>query len=431
LRRTVCGGARKPGPDTVNPSALYICYYNVAEPLVQTQVLAYVRELARRGYAMHLLTFEMTRPSREAAETTRRALAADGIRWHWLRYHKRPSLPATLYDIAVGTLVACGICLRHRIRLVHARSHVPATMALVLKRLLRRTFLFDFRGQLAEEYADAGHWSRTGAAYRLTRRMEHCLLRSADGIVVLTDRMRARLLEEARVSPERRDNVVVIPCCVDTQIYRDCSALGQRYRQERGWSDRRILLYLGKLSERYMPGELARFAAWAIRSDPSYFFQIVTQGDPRLLLARLVELGVDARSYDVRRVSPQEVPTVLAAANATLSFIGGDVSRRAVSPTKFGESLACGVPVVSSAGVGDLDSVIQQNRLGVVVRDFTDEGIRRSLVELEGLIADGDLASRCREYVQRELSLAEVGGPRYARLYSQLRGEGRHAQPEG
>jgi len=406
-------------------AALYICYYNVEEPLVQTQVMTYLRELAIRGFEMHLLTFEVLRHAPQEATRLRRELAAAGIRWHWLKYHRRPSLPATLYDIAIGTLYAAGLCLRHRIRLVHARSHVPAVMALALKTFLRRIFLFDFRGQLAEEYADAGHWSRASLPYRLTRWMEGRLLQITDGVVVLTERMRTCLLDGSQLSARGRANVVVIPCCVDTQLYAGSPELGRRYRRERGWTDRRVLLYLGKLSERYMPTELARFAAWAIRSDPSYFFQIVTQGDPRPLLARLAEHGVDERAYDVRRVSPRDVPMVVAAADATLSFIGGESSKRAVSPTKFGESLACGVPVVSSAGVGDLDSVIEQNRLGVIVREFTEKGISRSLAALENLRVDAELSGRCREYVRRELSLAEVGGPRYARLYAQLMDEKR------
>ena len=412
-------------------AALYICYYNIGEPLVQTQVVAYLRELAARGHEMHLLTFEVQRLSRRDAAQVRRDLAAVGIRWHWLRYHRRPSLPATLYDIAIGSLCAGWLCLRHGLPLIHARSHVPGAMALALKALLRRTFLFDFRGQLAEEYADAGHWSRTGAPYRLTRWMERRLLLAADGIVVLTERMREQLLVEARVRESRRGNIAVIPCCVDTRLYAACRELGRRYRQERGWTDRCVLLYLGKLSERYMPSELARFAASALRTDPTAHFQIVTQGDARVLLARLAELGVDERRYDVRRVLPTDVPMVLAAADATLSFIGGEDSKRAVSPTKVGESLACGVPVVSSAGVGDLDGIIEEHRLGVIVPDFTDEGIRRSLAALRRLLADPDLAARCRDYVDRELSLAEVGGPRYARLYALLQGNGRQGEQTG
>ena len=87
-------------------AALYICYYNVTEPLVHTQVVAYLGELAKRGIEMHLLTFERERHSVERELEITEDLRKRGIQWHWLLYHQRPSLPATVYDIVIGTAAA-------------------------------------------------------------------------------------------------------------------------------------------------------------------------------------------------------------------------------------------------------------------------------------------------------------------------------------
>lgn len=141
---------------------LYVCYLGVDEPLVATQVRPYLRELAARGHEVHLLTFEPARREDAAACAVTRTLAAEGITWHALRYHRRPSLPATLYDIGRGVGRGWRLARRHRIRLVHARSHVGAAVALGLRALQRVPFVFDVRGLLPDEYADAGHWRRGG-----------------------------------------------------------------------------------------------------------------------------------------------------------------------------------------------------------------------------------------------------------------------------
>ena len=39
-------------------SVLYICYQSIAEPLTQTQVIAYLEGLVLVGYQVILLTFE-------------------------------------------------------------------------------------------------------------------------------------------------------------------------------------------------------------------------------------------------------------------------------------------------------------------------------------------------------------------------------------
>src|SRR5204862_5203605 len=82
---------------------LYICYFGLREPLVQTQVLPYLRELVAGGVKMSLLTFE---PRRWDGAEWRERLRAEGIEWHVLPYHKRPTLPATLYDVARGAFRA-------------------------------------------------------------------------------------------------------------------------------------------------------------------------------------------------------------------------------------------------------------------------------------------------------------------------------------
>src|SRR3989441_7022659 len=87
---------------------LYVCYFGLREPLVQTQVLPYLRQLKSGDLQVSLLTFEPrlkgTRSADEIAKQ-RESLNAEGISWHYLKYHKWPSLPATIYDMAVGACV--------------------------------------------------------------------------------------------------------------------------------------------------------------------------------------------------------------------------------------------------------------------------------------------------------------------------------------
>ena len=83
-------------------NALYICYFGVRQPLVQTQVIPYLQEIAKAGVRMHLLTFEpdlrIEWNSAQIADM-RTELRAKGIEWDCLAYHKRPSAIATAYDI--------------------------------------------------------------------------------------------------------------------------------------------------------------------------------------------------------------------------------------------------------------------------------------------------------------------------------------------
>ncbi len=148
--------------------SLYVCYLSLEDPLVHTQVVAYLAGLAAAGHTVHLLTFdpELTEERRDAFAEQ---LGAQGIAWHSLRYHKRPSLPATVYDAFAGAAAAARIVRRHRLEAIHARNHVPLATALIVRRLTGCRLIFDIRGLMADEYADAGRWKKGGVAYRLTR----------------------------------------------------------------------------------------------------------------------------------------------------------------------------------------------------------------------------------------------------------------------
>src|SRR3954453_15306300 len=194
---------------------LYLCYLSLDDPLVQTQVVAYLRGLAAAGNRIHLLTFETARLTRERRRALRRALGTDGIRWHGLRYHKRPSLPATVFDALAGATYAALLARRHRLDTLHARAHVPAAMALIARRMVRTrpALIFDIRGLMAEEYEDAGRWRRDSILFRLTKSVERAAIKRADGIVVLAERVRRQLFGEPPPAA-----VAVIPCCADLEV---------------------------------------------------------------------------------------------------------------------------------------------------------------------------------------------------------------------
>jgi len=56
------------------------------------------------------------------------------------------------------------------------------------------------------------------------------------------------------------------------------------------------------------------------------------------------------------KAAPKEVASLVAAADLGIAFRTPTVSQQAVAPIKVGEYLLCGVPVLSTRGIGDLDA---------------------------------------------------------------------------
>jgi glycosyltransferase involved in cell wall biosynthesis len=119
-------------------------------------------------------------------------------------------------------------------------------------------------------------------------------------------------------------------------------------------------------------------------------------------------------------VTPADVPRYLQAADLSLSFIKPCYSKLASSPTKIAEALASGLPIISNDGIGDLDAMIEGDKVGVIVREFNEAAYLEALSAVDAMLQDESLASRCRASAVNRFDLATVGGPGYVRLYQRL-----------
>jgi glycosyltransferase involved in cell wall biosynthesis len=383
------GGAACPRQDAgVDlPPITYLSVDSLSDSVGASQVLPYVEALARRGFKLRLCSLEKDRPS----PSTARRLAEAGVRWEPRPFGGRGALNG-LARVAKGAR-----CLRGA-ELVHARSDLPAASAL-LARCPR--WIWDMRGFWADERIEMGLLRQGSPAERAMRAVERASARRAGGIVALS----AAAIEElaARHGPQVRAKATVITTCVDLERFvaspmPDASVLRLVLA---GTLNRRydVPLMLGLVSElrRRRPAELAAFVP-----------------GPSPWVEALVDFGVPPRA-----ATREEMPSILAAAHVGLSVLRPDagVSRKAAMPTKLGELLACGRPVVVSPGLGDMDALVSSFRAGVVLEGARADQLRAAADEIEQLVADPGTSSRCRALAEAHFDL-ERGVDRLVELYA-------------
>ena len=404
-------------------SVLFVSYNGMLEPLGQTQVIPYLRELAKRGVKFTLLSFEkpnaFTAAGRSRANDLKRELQTQGIEWHWLRYHQRPSLPATLFDVAAGVRFAGRLVRRNKIELVHARGHIAATIALALKRKFKIKMIFDLRGLMAEEYVDAKHWPHGGLRYRVTKAAERRIFASTDAVVTLTERIWP-IIQEWEGLRDRTVHHAVIPCCVDLSRFRFNQEERSRRREELGLGDRLTLVYSGSLDGWYLTERMADFFANVVKKRNDAHLLWLTTGSRERVQQLMSARGIGNDHFTIRSVLANEVPSYLAAADVGLSFIKRCISKIASSPTKNGEYLACGLPIVINAGIGDSDALVNGWKLGVLIEDFDAQHFDEAYSSLEKIIADPSAKTKARDAAEKLFDLNIIGATRYAELYERV-----------
>ena len=416
-------------PDSRNKSiegrrVLFISYNGMLDPLGQSQVLPYLRELSKKGVVFTLLSFERPAafnndgPSRCAE--LKRQLADHNIEWHWLRYHQTPSIPATAYDVWKGISYAKRLVKTNRIEMVHARSHIPATIALALKRQYGVKFIFDIRGLMAEEYVDANHWKPGSLPFKITKTMERRALAAADGVVTLTEKIWP-IVRQWEGLRGREVSHEVVPCCADLNTFTFSASEREKRRTELGLDDRLTIVYSGSIDGWYLTEEMADFFAQVLREQPSAHFLWLTPFKHDRIISLMNDRGISRDNYTVKAAPPAEVSSYLSAADVGLAFIRSCFSKQASSPTKNAEYLGCGLPVIINAGVGDSDALVSNGEIGALVEELTDASYSKALSAVRKLLANRDaLQLAARATAEKFFDVSRVGVERYARLYERV-----------
>ena len=391
---------------------LYLTRNGLLEPLGQSQVLAYLRGLSR-DHRITLITYE--KPDDWADTARMAAMRAEcdrhSIRWLPQRFRPRPKVIAPAMSMMRMAWLVWREVRARRAELVHARSYIPAAVALTVHRLTGVPFIFDMRALWPEEMITAGRLRRGSFLHHAIVAAERACLRHAAAVVSLTDAAVAHLKSEY---PKELDQqrLVVIPTCADLARFRRAPANSPGVR---------VHGCIGTiLSGWFRTDWLGAWLTTVAAADPSARFEIVTRDDPDRVREALDPEACLGSRLSIGAAPASAMPDKLALHDLSVMFYaGGETSELGRSPTRMAEVLGCGVPVVANAGVGDVARIITENRVGILVEGTEPAQMQQALAELDELLADPDLAARCRATAERYFSL-EAATEAYRQLYTDI-----------
>jgi glycosyltransferase involved in cell wall biosynthesis len=302
------------------------------------------------------------------------------------------------------------VAIRYRLQIVHARSYVPSVIALALHNLVGVKFVFDMRGFWADERVDGGLWRVDSRLFRMAKWFESRFLLNADHVVSLTWTAKSEIEKfselRGRVPP-----ITVVPTCVDLERFRPLS----------GRRDGFVLGYVGSAGTWYNFESAAQCFGLLRQVREDARFLILNRGEHDLIRTELERQGIPNAVIELRTVEYSEIPSQMARMHAGVFFIKPLYSKLASMPTKLAEFLACGVPCISNQRIGDMTEILEGERVGVAVPDFTETSIYNGLDRLLKLTEEDGLSDRCAAAAQMHFSLDE-GVKRYAAIYERLAG---------
>ncbi|MDR5903027.1 glycosyltransferase [Halomonas icarae] len=399
---------------------LYLTRNGLLEPLGQSQVFAYLRGLSR-DHTITLITYEKPDDWADSARVARARAAceAHGIRWLPQRFRKRPRIISPALSMLRMAWLVWREVRGGRAELIHARSYIPAAVALAVHRLTGVPFIFDMRALWPEELITAGRLRRGSLLHKAIAWVERACLARGAAVVSLTHAAVAHL-HHTYPQEFNGQRIAVIPTCADLERFTPASDRPEGPR---------VHGCIGTvLSGWFRTDWLASWLAVAAKRDASARFEIVTRDDAEQVRQALDPERRVGERLTIGPRAPEEMPEAVRGHDLSIMFYaGGEVSELGRSPTRMAEVLGCGLPVVANVGVGDVAAIINEWRVGVLVEGPEPAQIGAALDALDDLSQDPELPDRCRRAAEAIFSL-DAGTEAYRALYAKILTE-QHADP--
>jgi glycosyltransferase involved in cell wall biosynthesis len=295
----------------------------------------------------------------------------------------------------VAHLAAYIVGQRIQIVLVHAVEGVSGEI-IALRRLLGIRCILDMQGAVPEEMAYLG---RSATTIRRVTAKERRAVESCEAIFCVSHRMVDHVTRKHSLS---RDKIRVVPCCVPASLVGRNIELRQRTRELLGIADKLVLVYSGGTNEYQRVAEMCELFAGISRRCGDAIWLILTWGDHDEFRRVLAKHEVDSRRYMLKNLNQHEVHDHLVAADAGLLLREDHVLNRVSSPTKFGEYLAAGVPVITTPYVGDVSDVVPTKAIGTVTQLPPETNFDQLMSFLSAVRDKRDMFTRrCLDYARR------------------------------
>ena len=395
----------------------------MTDPLGQSQVLPYLIGLSKAGHNITLISFE--KPDRFALARTliEDLCTSNQIEWLPLSYTQRPPVLSTLWDMYRLRKRVIDLHRENSFDLIHCRSYLTSLIGQYMQVRFGTKWIFDMRGFWADERIDGAIWNLKNpiyrTIYRFFKKKENQYLATADHIISLTQRAKS-IMETWEIPVQRSLPITVIPCCVDVEHFNPASIVDAdkaALREKLGIEPTTtVLSYVGSVGTWYLLPEMMLFFNRWLYKFPDSIFLFITPDNPASILIEAEANGISADRIIIRSSSRTDMPLHISISDYSLFFIRPSFSKQASSPTKLGEILAMGIPVICNRGVGDVAESVEGHSVGWVLDTLQVEEYDRVIANVDQTAFD---ATHIRSAALAQFSLDE-GVRQYAGVYQRL-----------
>jgi len=311
----------------------------------------------------------------------------------------------------------------HKIRIVHGQALYSTAHLLRVAEWTGVRVAFDAHGAGPEETKMAG-----GSDARVLHlgQLESLAIRKSHLKIFVSEKMKLHFSKKHETGD---GNYLVLPCCVHPEQFLISEKRKEVLRTKKKFGKKFVFLYLGTLSIWQWPEAMFNlFRKYHEVNPESVLYLLVPGYDHPKALALAAKYSFPGNSVFLEEIPHADVGSTIGIADAGILLREPHVVNEVSSPTKFGEYLAAGIPVILTEGIGDYSQMAERLGIGVKIsvtgEDFAATELKKLTLFTQSVMKDrASWSERCRQASHDYLDW-DLHGEKLAREYQQLLVEG-------
>lgn len=375
-------------------------YNRLFDSLIQSNFWLYINDYLRNNKEsnaiFYLITYEDYRfPITTEQQKLVEEWQTNGLIWIQLKWTPGTSIISKTKDILKGFVVILRLRLKGCKHFVSLASVAGSFLYLYHVILQFKFFLYQFEPH--SEYAiDNNMWSKSSLQYKVSHYLERKAAENAKVIASGTKFMEERLKNKWKV----KATFFKIPTVANDKKFLFSKQNRNAMRKKLNLSDStKVLFYPGKFGDLYYREETAFMFKWIIEEDDNFHFLIVTPHKDEEVIALMDKANVDASYYTIAHSNYEDIHHYFAAADFAVIAVPPGPSKKFISNIKVGEYLTAGLPFLITEGISEDYIYATEKKVGVVVKDFKEEYIKKAIPEIQHYFTKDKttLRKHCRE----------------------------------
>tara|TARA_B110000483_G_scaffold239232_1_gene317343 strand:+ start:857 stop:2077 length:1221 start_codon:yes stop_codon:yes gene_type:complete len=397
---------------------IYASYDGLTDPLGQSQILPYLFRLnLNKSYYITIISFEKPQNYLLNNKLISKQLATNKINWIPLKYTKRPPIISTIWDIYKLKKAIKKISQSTKINLIHSRSYITSLVALKINKKYNVPFIFDMRGFYADERLDGNIWNKNHFIYKRVynyfKRKEKEFLQFTDTTISLTKAGKEEILSW---DIPNLSTIQVIPCCSDELLFQEKNVREIRSKIGVNKNDF-VISYVGSIGTWYMLDEMLDFFKLLHGKKSNSKLLFITKDNPKLILEKIKNKKIDIESIKIQSSSREMMPSYISASNVSIFFILPLFSKKASCPTKMGEIMNLGIPIICNSGIGDVEEIMKLSMPELLIEKFTNKEYNK-IIDL--IINDFKIEKNKIIEISHKYFSLKKGAEKFSNIYRQI-----------